>query len=144
MSSPARFPFLPRPGGSGPLDLAPLLPARLSRGGIDVDVVGLVDSGASFSVLPYDIGARFGLDWNQLPHGLTLGGVASGTPAKLIALDITFGPIGPVSQLFAWAKTNGPPLVFGQVSFFLDFDIFFARNRSFFEVQPAAAAAPTP
>jgi len=142
MSSPARFPFLPRVGGSGPLDLAPLLPARLSRGGIDVDVVGLVDSGSSFSVLPYDVGSQFRLDWDRLPQALMLGGVASGVAAKVIAVDMTFGPIGPVKQLFAWAKSNAVPLVFGQVTFFLNFDVFFARSRSFFEIQPAVAPTP--
>jgi hypothetical protein len=143
VSAPARFPFLPRGAGSGPLDLAPLLPARLSRNGVDVDIVGLVDSGASFSVLPYDVGARFGLDWNRLPNGLILGGAAGGIPAKLIALDLTFGPFGPVSQLFAWADRTGPPIVFGQATFFLNFDdVFFARARGFFEIQPATAPTP--
>lgn len=142
MSSPARFPYLPRGTGNGPLDLAPLLPVRLSRNGIDVDVVALVDSGASFSVLPYDVGVQFGLAWNALPHGLMLGGVAKGSPAKMIALDLTFGPIGPVSQLFAWASNNDPPVALGQATFFLNFDVFFYRAQSYFEIQPASAPTP--
>lgn len=142
MSAPARFPFLPRAGGNGPNDLVPLLPARLSRGGTDVDVVGLVDSGSSFSVLPFDTGARFGLDWNRLPNGLTLAGAFGGIPAKVLAVDITFGPFGPVTQLFAWARTNDPPVLFGQVTFFLNFDVFFFRAQSFFEIQPATTSTP--
>ncbi len=142
MSTPTRFPFLPRPAGSGSLDLAPLLPACLSRNGVDVDLVGLVDSGSSFSILPFDIGARFGLPWNSLPHALTLGGIGRGIPAKMIALHMTFGPIGPVSQLFAWANSNDLPIVFGQATFFMNFDVFFFRAQSYFEIQPATAATP--
>jgi hypothetical protein len=142
MSSPARFPYLARGSGSGPHDLAPLLPARLSRGGIDLDVVGLVDSGSSFSVLPFDVGANFGFDWNLLPHGLTLVGAAGGRPAKVIALDLTFGPFGPVSQLFAWSRTNDTPVLFGQITFFLNFDVFFSRAQAFFEIQPASTTTP--
>ena len=143
MSAPARFPFIARSGApSGPRFLAPLLPARLSRNGTDVDVLGLVDSGAMFSVLPYDVGARFGEDWNRLPRALTLAGTAGGVPAKVLALDMAFGPYGPVPQLFAWSSTNAQPAIFGQVSFFLDFDIFFFRARGYFEIQPASAATP--
>jgi hypothetical protein len=141
MSSPARFPYLPRGTGSGPHDLVPLLPARLSRGGIDVDVMALVDSGSSFSVLPYDVGARFGFDWSRLPNSLILAGPGGGRPAKVIALDLTFGPFGPVSQLFAWSRTNDTPVLFGQITFFLNFDVFFFRAQGHFEIQPATTSS---
>jgi len=145
MSSPARFPYLQRGTGNGPHDLVPFLPAVLSRGGINVSVLGLVDSGSSFSVLPYDVGNRYGLDWNHLPHGLTLAGPAGGRSAKVLAVDLTFGPFGPLSQLFAWSSANDTPVLFGQITFFLNFDVFFCRAQSYFEIQPATtSSAATP
>lgn len=142
MSAPSRFPFVSLGTGLSPFDLAPLLPARLARNGVGIDAVGLVDSGATISVVPFDVGARFGEDWNKLPRELTLGGASSGVPAKLLALEMTFGAIGPVTQLFAWSSSNAQPVIFGRVSFFLDFDILFYRARGYFEVQPASAATP--
>ena len=142
MTTPAQFPYLPRGTGNGPHDLAPLLPARLSLNGIDVDVVGLVDSGSSFSILPFDVGAQFGLDWDQLPRGVMIGGAAGRGPAKMVAVTMTFGPLGPVTQVFAWKRANDTPVVFGQVTFFLNFDICFYRTRGYFEIQPASVATP--
>ena len=74
MSSPVQFPFVSR-GTGGPVpDLAPLLPVRRSRGGVVVDTVALVDSGAADSVLPHALGARFGVDWNSLTVPCAVGG----------------------------------------------------------------------
>ncbi len=142
MTPVVRYPFLPRGGANGPLDLVPLLPACLSRNGIEVDVVGLVDSGATFSVLPYDVGALFGVDWNLLPNSLSIGGVGRRVPAKMLSLEMTFGPIGPVVQSFAWISDNSMPVIFGLVTFFLSVDVFFYRTRGYFEIQPATAATP--
>ncbi len=133
-----RVPFLPRPGGSGgPHDLVPLLSFVLSSGAKTVPLTGIVDSGASFSVLPFDIGKQFGFDWHSLTQPLQIGGAGGRVPAKIIRLTATVGQFSPVSMIFAWVTTNSYPIVLGEMSFFYEFDVFLSRRHSYFEIQPA-------
>ncbi len=134
--NPLVFPYLYRGTVPDPQTLAPLLPPRLRRGGTDVDVIGLVDSGASFSVLPLDLGAQFGVDWNSLPIPITVGGVGHGVAAKLLAVEGLIGTFPPTPLLFAWATTNSIPVLLGQTNFFFEFDVCFHRSRSQFTVAP--------
>lgn len=130
------FPYQFRGASRDPQTLAPLLPIRLTRGGINADVVGLVDSGAMYSVLPYDVGVLFGIRWNSLTVPLTLGGIAAGTTAKLLMREGIVGTLSPVPLVFAWSLTNTVPVLLGQVNFFFEFDICFYRSRSEFTVSP--------
>lgn len=46
----------------------PYLPLKLSRGTETTEVLGLVDSGATINVLPYQVGLKLGAVWeNQTP-----------------------------------------------------------------------------
>ena len=130
------FPYQFRGASRDPQTLAPLLPVRLTRGGVGVDVVGLVDSGSMYSVLPFDVGARFGIPWNSLPVTITLGGIAAGITAKLLSLEGLVGTLPPTPLLFAWSPTNTVPVLLGQVNFFFEFDICFFRSRAEFTVAP--------
>jgi hypothetical protein len=137
MTSPIQFPFLPRPNGNGPLDLVPLLPLRLSHLGVSIDVAGLVDSGSTFNVLPHDVGAKFGANWNQLSQALTLGGAGGSAQPKLLTLDAVIGSMAPIKLVFAWAATNSYPVILGQANYFYCFDVFLYRRQSMFQIQPA-------
>lgn len=137
MSTAAQYPFLPRPGGNGPRDLVPLLPFRASHAGVTHDLIGLVDTGSSFSVLPYDTGTQFGVAWGSLPQSLTLAGAGGPTPAKLLRVVAEIGSFAPVSLVFAWASSNNYPILLGQANFFFEFDVCLFRRRSLFEIQPA-------
>ncbi|MDY3553754.1 retroviral-like aspartic protease family protein [Gemmata sp. JC717] len=142
MSTGARFPYVSR-GAQGPVsDLAPLLPLSLSRNGTSVDVVALVDSGATISVLPWSVGARFGVDWDALEVFCAVGGAAGRVPGKVILLDGTAGTFPPQKLVFTWVKSDAVPVIVGQANFFLAFDVFFFRTRGYFEIQPASAATP--
>jgi hypothetical protein len=137
MSTPAQFPFISR-GTGGPVpDLAPIVPIRLSRGGVNLDVAGIVDSGASVSVLPYSVGARFGIDWDSLSVPCIIGGSVGGMPGKMLVLDGTIHPFPPVPLVFAWVRDDRPPILLGQTNFFMEFDAFLFRRQGFFQIQPA-------
>src|SRR5262245_8653553 len=112
------IPYQFRGASRDPQTLAPLLPVRLSRGGVILDVLGLVDSGAMYSVLPFDIGARFGVPWNSLTVQIQLGGIAIGTTAKLLMLDGVVGTLPITPLVFAWSPTNTVPVLLGLVNFF--------------------------
>lgn len=137
MTQPIGFNYLPRPGGSGPNDLAPLLPVRLTLGRVVVDVVGLVDTGSSFSVLPLDIGSRFGVPWASLPQHLTLGGAGGSIPARVLTVEGVVGTFAPLPLKFAWASNNAYPVLLGQANFLFEFDVCFFRRRGEFHIQPA-------
>jgi len=134
--NPIVFPYQYTGPNPDPQTLAPLLPLRLRRGGVTMDVTGLVDSGATYSILPYDFGARFGIDWQSLPHTITVRGVLQGTPAKLLIVDGLIGSLPPTPLLFAWVTTNAIPVLLGQTNFFFEFDVCFHRSRSQFTVAP--------
>lgn len=137
MSSPVRFPFIPKPGGSGALDTAPYLPFEISSANASFPVMGLLDSGTTFSVIPYDLGLRLGLNWSSFAHSVVLGGSVKGSVAKLVPLTVTIPPFAPETQLFAWSPTNTVPILLGTASFFFNFDVFLCRRHSYFEIQPA-------
>jgi hypothetical protein len=134
--NPLTFPYQYRGVSRDPQTLAPLLPLTLSRGGVSVDVVGLVDSGAMYSILPFDLGARFGVPWNSLAVDILLGRIAAGITAKLLMVEGRIGTHPPTPLVFAWSPTNTVPILLGQVNCFFEFDICFYRSRSEFTVAP--------
>jgi hypothetical protein len=113
-----------------------MLPIALERGTITRSELGLVDSGADTSILPFDVGLLFGLDWNSQPILPSLGGILSGVPARGVILSGSVGSFHPVRLAFAWVRKNDIPLILGQANFFMEFDIAFYRHRSFFRIEP--------
>jgi hypothetical protein len=142
VSSTAQFPYLYR-GGSGVVsDLAPLLPIRLDRDRVSLDVVALVDSGATISVLPWSVGLRFGVDWDSLNVPCPIGGGAGSIPGKVLIVYGTVPPFPTVPLVFSWVQSDNVRIILGQTNFFLNFDVFFFRAQSYFEIQPATAPTP--
>jgi len=60
-----QFPYCDRNPASAGLDLMPDMPVVLRHQTTTMSAVGIVDSGASISVLPYRIGVQMGFDWNS-------------------------------------------------------------------------------
>jgi hypothetical protein len=142
VSSPARFPYVSRGTPGAVPDLAPLLPIRLDRDTTSLDVIALVDSGAAVSALPWSVGLRFGIDWDALSIPCPIGGGAGGFSGKILVVYGTVGTFPTVPLAFSWAKTDTVPIILGQTNFFLNFDVFFYRAQSYFEIQPASATTP--
>jgi len=136
VSTPAVFPYLPMQRGAFPTTPTPLLPVRLTRGRVSINVTGLVDSGAMISVLPYGVGGQLGVNWQSLTQQTLVGGVGGGVPAKILTADGVVAGFPPVLLLFAWAASDDVPLVFGYANFFLEFDVCFYATRGEFTVAP--------
>lgn len=64
MKGVEQFPNCDRNPASPGVDLMPDLPIVLRHQFRSLSGVGLVDSGASISVLPYSLGVQLGFDWN--------------------------------------------------------------------------------
>jgi len=107
----------------------------LSLNGFSLDHRALIDSGASFCAPPRTLGDQFGEDWDLLPRLFRLGGVAGGVRAKLLAVDVTIPPFPIRPIMFGWAETDVVPLIFGQMTFFLEFHVCFFRALSEFQLQ---------
>ncbi len=112
----SQFPYLVRDSNTPSASLAPLLPLVLSTEQI-VSALGLLDSGATVNVLPFSLGQKLGLDWNQQRHPVLLGGNLSSVEARGVALSVQVAEFAPVRLAFAWAQTDAVPLILGQVNF---------------------------
>lgn len=134
-----QFPFISRAPELGEASLAPMLPITLvaSR---SVEVAGLVDTGASVNVLPYRIGAELGFDWNQQTVPVQLSGNLANLEARAVVVPAIIRGFTPVRMAFAWTKADTVPMIFGQVNFFLEFDVCLFRSRRVFEVRRAERA----
>jgi hypothetical protein len=121
----------------------PDLPIVLRHQTHSLSAVGLVDSGASVSVLPYSLGARLGFDWSAQKAQITLAGTLAQVDARGIVVVAAVGQLAPVRVALAWANSDQVPFLLGQFNFFQAFDVCFFRPRGVFEIrQPGASASP--
>jgi hypothetical protein len=131
-----QFPFVPRTPARGAVSLAPMLPLTLVTTR-SVPLSGLLDTGASLSVLPYRSGIELGFTWSKQTVALELGGNLAIIEARAIAVSAIVGGFAPVRLAFAWARSDDVPVILGQINFFAEFDVCFFRSRGVFEVRPA-------
>ena len=94
----------------------------------------LIDSGSSVNVIPFSMGLQLGADWNKQKTDLELGGNLANVKAKGLLLTVSIGQLAPTRLAFAWAQTDQPPLIFGQMNFFQEFDVCFSRAELQFEL----------
>ncbi|MDX2254847.1 MAG: hypothetical protein NW214_04970 [Pseudanabaenaceae cyanobacterium bins.39] len=108
----------------------------LKQGAHIVETVGLVDSGATINVLPYELGLQLGSIWDERKAIIRLTGNLGNQQAIPFSLVAQIGEFEPVKLVFAWTNISNVPLILGQTNFFLEFDVCFYRSKSEFEIQP--------
>ena len=136
MRNALRVPFTTATGGVGEARLLPYLPLTLTYEGHATAAAGLVDTGATVNVLPYQVGLALGAKWDEQPATMQLSGNLAQFPARPLIVAATIGQFPTVRLAFAWTPTDTVPLILGQVNFFLEFDVCFYRSQQAFEVQP--------
>lgn len=114
-------------------DSLPRLTFPLNLGNREVEVTGLVDSGATVNVLPYEIGIRLGEIWDDSKPHIRLAGNLGNFPAIPLATTAKIVDFSPVRPVFAWVKTDAP-LILGQTNFFMEFGVCFYRSKLEFEI----------
>ena len=112
------------------------IPLILLRENFSVETIGLVDSGATINVLPYEIGVQLGAVWDESKAILRLAGNLSNQTAMPLFATARIGNFTPVQLAFAWVKSANTPLILGQTNFFLEFDVCFYRSKLEFEINP--------
>jgi hypothetical protein len=135
MSAGQQFPYRDRNSASAGLELMPDLPLVLRHQSRSVSLVGLVDSGAMISVLPFSLGIQLGLDWNTQNVPIALHGSLSDVGACGVVVEAVVGRLPPVRLTFAWTRSDQVPCLLGQFNFFHVFDVCFFRARKVFEVR---------
>ncbi|MBE9215400.1 hypothetical protein IQ247_22505 [Plectonema cf. radiosum LEGE 06105] len=131
-----RFKYSTNSPAQNEFDSLPRIPLILSSNNRFVEVVGLVDSGATINVLPYEIGLQLGATWDDSKAILRLAGNLSNQPAMPLFAVAEIGEFAPVRLAFAWTRSVNAPLILGQTNFFLEFDVCFYRPKLEFEIKP--------
>ena len=109
---------------------------RLTTDHGTVQAEALLDTGSSINVLPFETGLRLGALWAPEAPKLALAGNLARFPAQPLLVDVRIRGFEPVRMAFAWTRSDDAPLIFGQVNFFLEFNVCFFRDAGYFELRP--------
>jgi hypothetical protein len=131
-----RFPFIDRTNSAGQIVTLPYLPLTLSNGNSWVEVMALLDTGASINVLPYEIGIQLGAVWENQTVKIPLSGNLAKNEARGLVISATVGDFSPILLAFAWTKSTDVPVIFGHMNFFAEFNVCFYQHESVFEINP--------
>ena len=112
------------------------MPLILKQDNQKIEALGLVDSGATVNVLPYQLGLQLGGIWDDRKAIIQLSGNLGNQTAMPFSAIAYIGEYPPVELVFAWIKNSNIPLILGQTNFFMEFDVFFYRSRLEFEIKP--------
>ena len=136
MTDMERFPFSEKDESFGAASSLPYLPLTFTYRNHSLLVSGLLDTGASVNVLPYDMGIQLGADWKRQKIPVRLTGNLAQLEARVLIVSAKVGQFAPVRLALAWTQANNIPLILGQVNFFLEFDVCFFRSQLVFEIRP--------
>ena len=134
-----RFNYSTTDSSQNEFDSLPRVPLTLRRQNRTIEVVGLVDSGATVSVLPYTVGLQLGAIWEDRRAIIQLAGSLSSQPAIPFFAMAEIDGCGSAQLAFAWARSENVPLILGQTNFFIEFDVCFYRSKFEFEISPKSA-----
>ena len=100
--------------------------------------MALLDTGASVSVIPYEIGIQLGAVWENQTLIIPLSGNLARSEARGLVLAGTVGKFALTQLVFAWSQSNEVPVILGHMNFFGEFNVCFYRHESAFELHPRA------
>lgn len=128
-----RFPFSETEKRIGGL---PYLSFILEYRNKSLVVTGILDTGSTVNVLPYETGIQLGVVWDQQTTRVKLTGNLANYEARAIILTARVNEFNPVKLAFAWTEATDVPLILGQMNFFLEFDVCFYGSIGEFEIAP--------
>ncbi|MBW4608062.1 MAG: hypothetical protein KME22_12780 [Hassallia sp. WJT32-NPBG1] len=131
-----RFSFTKRTDSFGRSNVMPYLPLTLSNGSLSVEVMALLDTGASVNVLPYEIGVQLGAVWENQTVSIPLTGNLAHSEARGLVVSGTIAPFSPFLLAFASTQSQDVPVILGHMNFFAEFNVCFYRYDLAFEVFP--------
>ncbi len=116
----------------------PLVPLNHYHAGYDITYPALVDSGATLSILPYDMGLELELVWKEQTHPVTLGGIYKEMEAFMVLVRGEISGLPPTALVFAWVNKSHDEvrLIVGQTNFFQRFKVTFEAYSETFDISP--------
>jgi len=119
-------------------DGLPLIQMSLYHAAHEISVEALVDSGSMASVLPYDLGVKLGLNWEEQTVPVNLGGAYHGIPAYGVLVRGELPPFPPMALAFAWIQKASAEIrtIVGHINFFQFFEVRFRSWEHAFELLP--------
>ena len=135
MSKSKRFLYVLTNQAVLPDDALPFLPLKLSRENETAEVLGLIDSGATINVLPYQVGLKLGAVWENQMRLSQLAGNLGNYESRGLILTAQIADFELVKLAFAWTKAENVPVILGQTNFFSLFDVCFFRQDNEFEIK---------
>jgi len=136
MRNSQRFPFIERRNKAGQTNFFPCVPITLGYRDSVWEFFALLDTGSSLNVLPYNVGLELGAVWEEQTLSIALAGNLAPVEARGLPVVGQIGDFPPISLAFAWAKSNDPPIILGQLNFFMEFDVCFYGSQLAFELSP--------
>jgi Aspartyl protease len=137
MAEAQKFPYRIIDSSLGMVDRMPYLPLTLSLNGQFLNAEGLLDTGASVNVLPYELGCQLGLSWENETLSIVLAGNLAQFEARAVVVSAQVSSFEKVNLAFAWTQAADVPLILGQANFFFEFEVCFFRALSEFEIRPS-------
>lgn len=131
-----RYLFTERTDSFGRVSTMPYLPLTLNNGNKSLEVMALLDTGASVNVLPYQIGLELGAVWEEQTVPITLSGNLAENEARGLVVSGKVANFSPILLAFAWTQSRNAPIILGHMNFFAEFNVCFYRHESAFEVCP--------
>jgi hypothetical protein len=131
-----RFPFIERSNTPGVSSTMPYLPLTLTYKNRSLEVMALLDTGASVNVIPYELGLQLGAIWEDQTVPVQLTGNLARLPARGLIVSANVAEFAPVMLAFAWTKSREAPPILGHMNFFAEFDVCFYRADLAFELRP--------
>lgn len=131
-----KFPYIKDLADRTLPEAMPYLPFTLELKGRKKEVFGLLDSGSTVNVLPYNIGLELGAVWENQRIPLSLKGNLANYEARALFVTAKIEDFPSVDLAFAWTKSEFSTLILGQTNFFLEFDVCFFRSDQEFEMTP--------
>lgn len=116
MVDKVRFAFTEIDPNLGALSTLPYLPLILTYQNQSLSVSGLLDTGSSVNVLPYEIGLRLGAVWERQRLSVPLGGNLAKFEARALVMRANVEQFPPVELAFAWTRDKNAPLILGQMN----------------------------
>ena len=102
----------------GAFSTLPYLPLTLTYQNRSLNVSGLLDTGASVNVLPYEVGLRLGAIWEHQTFSIPLGGNLARFEARVLVVTAIVDTFELVDLAFAWTMDTNAPLILGHINFF--------------------------
>jgi hypothetical protein len=134
MASKLRFSFTEVDPQIGALSMLPYLPLTLTYKTRSLNVSGLLDTGSTVNVLPYEVGLELGAVWDNQTISVPLGGNLARFEARALLLSANVAHFPSTELAFAWTKDRYAPLILGHMNFFLAFDVCIYRADLAFEI----------